>query len=162
MLLKFPQQKTKNFPQQVLEFRIGSQKLGFEITRILEVTIPKQITRVPECTPFFQGMTNIRGHVLPLIDIREKLGQPPMMIEKPAHAIIFEIPGLHVGVVADAVVHALRQTAAGKVTMELDLPFRDLIFFLLEVDGENLPVLKTDNLINEQEAAILEKIAKTF
>lgn len=59
---------------KVLIFSIGEKDYGADITQVREVIRMRKVTRVPEAAPFVEGVISLRGRVIPLINLRKKLG----------------------------------------------------------------------------------------
>lgn len=60
------------------------------------------VTRVPRTPPYIRGVINLRGKVIPIMDLREKFGMPPAS-EPEQVMIVVQVDGVHIGVVADKV-----------------------------------------------------------
>jgi purine-binding chemotaxis protein CheW len=60
--------------QQIVVFRLGQEEYGLPIDQIKEVVITPTITRMPQTPPFVQGVANIRGNVIALLDLENKFG----------------------------------------------------------------------------------------
>jgi purine-binding chemotaxis protein CheW len=90
---------------EVTEFRFGEEMYAFASTSIREVYAPKSITFVP-CTPaFILGIINVRGRILPVIDIKPLFGQPsPPRRTVNKIIIIIHAEGMEVGLLADTIV----------------------------------------------------------
>lgn len=86
------------------EFRFGEEMYAFVSTSVREVYSPKDITPLP-CTPsFIVGIINVRGRILPVIDIKPLFGQPspPKRLVPPV--VILHAEEMEVGVLADTIV----------------------------------------------------------
>jgi purine-binding chemotaxis protein CheW len=85
-----------------LTFYLGGEEYGVEILRVQEIIGLLPITRVPRTPEFIRGVVNLRGKVIPIVDMRVKFGLPQE--EKPETCIIVvAIAGVHIGVVVDRV-----------------------------------------------------------
>jgi purine-binding chemotaxis protein CheW len=62
--------------QQYLTFRLGGEVFALDITQVREVLDYTQITRVPRLPEFMRGVINLRGAVVPVVDLRLKFGMP--------------------------------------------------------------------------------------
>jgi purine-binding chemotaxis protein CheW len=59
---------------QLAVFRAGSGEYGVDIMKIMEIIRPQKLTRVPKAPEFIEGIINLRGSVVPVIDVRKRLG----------------------------------------------------------------------------------------
>jgi purine-binding chemotaxis protein CheW len=59
---------------KLLTFRLGDETFGTDVMPVQEIVGLMPITRVPGMPPFFRGVVNLRGRLLPVIDMRDKLG----------------------------------------------------------------------------------------
>ena len=96
-----------NGSNQYLTFRLGDETFALDITRVREVLDLINITKVPRTPEFMLGVINLRGNVVPVIDLRLSLGMPPSAATVDTCIIIVEAQmgaeQLLVGVLADAV-----------------------------------------------------------
>lgn len=60
--------------KQYIEIRLGKDKYGIEIKYIHNIIVMQSITRVPKAQPYFCGIINLRGEVIPVMSLRRKLG----------------------------------------------------------------------------------------
>jgi purine-binding chemotaxis protein CheW len=89
---------------EVTEFRFGEEIYAFASTSVREVYSPKGITPLPCTPPFILGIVNVRGRILPIIDIKPLFGQqspPKRTLNK---VIIIHAEGMEVGLLADTIV----------------------------------------------------------
>ena len=63
----------------MLVFRLGSDEFGLPIDTVVEVAqVPAQITRIPKTPKFLEGVINLRGEVLPVVDQRRRFDMPKL------------------------------------------------------------------------------------
>ena len=61
--------------KQVVVFRILSEEYGLEISGIQEIVRYQNITRIPEAPLFIKGIVNLRGQVIPVVDLKRQIGR---------------------------------------------------------------------------------------
>jgi purine-binding chemotaxis protein CheW len=88
----------------VTEFRFGEETYAFASTSVREVYSPKSITLVPCTPPFILGIMNVRGRILPVIDIKSLFGQPSPPRQAQDKVIIIHAAGMEVGLLADTII----------------------------------------------------------
>jgi len=93
--------------KQFLTFRIGSEQYGLELAQTREIIEYGGITSVPLMPNFLRGVINLRGEVVPVIDLAVRLGRKPVEVQKRTCIIVVELNNQeqnHVlGLLADAV-----------------------------------------------------------
>jgi len=77
---------------QVLIFRVGSDTFGVDVRRVLEILDLVPVTMVPGAPSYAPGLINVRGKVVPLVDLRIRLGLPPKKTGRPGRIVVIEAP----------------------------------------------------------------------
>ncbi len=94
-----------------LIFQLGKEEFGTGVLRIREIMKIQEITAVPQTNPFIKGVINLRGKIIPVIDLRMKFGLPEQEpTERTCIIVVCAESGhgeLHMGVVVDGVVEVL-------------------------------------------------------
>jgi len=85
-----------------LTFFLAGEEYGVAILRVQEIISMMPITRVPRTPPFIRGVINLRGKVIPIMDLRAKFGMPPAT-EPEQVMIVVQVVGVQIGVIADKV-----------------------------------------------------------
>ena len=96
--------------RQVVALHLGAEIFGVDIASIHTVLTPQPITTVPNVPPYVRGVMNLRGRILPVLDLRTRFGLPPLEADrqKLSRIVIVEAGGLTAGLVVDAVSEVLR------------------------------------------------------
>ncbi|MFZ5441115.1 MAG: chemotaxis protein CheW [Myxococcota bacterium] len=98
-----------------MTFRVGGEEYGLEILKVRELIGLLEITRVPHAPHGVKGVINLRGKVIPVVDLREQLGIPPAEIERPVIIVVqLQRPSgpVTTGVLVDQVLEVRNITAA--------------------------------------------------
>ena len=77
---------------QFLSFRIGEQKYAFSVSHIREVLLCTKITKLPKMPEYIQGIINLRGRVVPILDLKKKFTLGETVIGSDTGIIVIEIP----------------------------------------------------------------------
>lgn len=93
---------------QLVSFCIGSEEFGVEILKIQEIIKMVQITRLPDTPDSVEGVINLRGRIIPVIDLRAKLGLPKKDFSKDNRIIVVDLSGRTIGFIVDSVSEVLR------------------------------------------------------
>lgn len=88
---------------QVVLFQLGHETFGVDILQVLEVVRMQPISYVPETPDFVEGVINLRGNVVPIINLRKKFGLPTTTPHKQSRIIIFELNEKMTGAIVDGV-----------------------------------------------------------
>jgi len=89
--------------QQYLVFHLGQTLFGVEILQMLSIVRMAPITRVPRTPHFLEGVVNVRGRVVPVVDLRKRLVLPATEYNDKARILIAEVAAQPVGMLVDAV-----------------------------------------------------------
>ena len=93
---------------QLVTFSIGSEEFGVDILKVIEIIRTMEITKVPKAPAFVEGVINLRGLVIPIIDLRRRFGLAEKAGDSDTRIIVIEINGMSVGFVVDSVSEVLR------------------------------------------------------
>ncbi len=99
--------------RQVVALHLGDEIYGVDIASIHTVLTPQPITPIPNVSPDIKGVMNLRGRILPVLDLRARFGLPPLPEDrqKSTRIVIVEDAGLTAGLVVDSVSEVLRLPA---------------------------------------------------
>lgn len=90
-----------------LTFSLGSEEYGVGILKVREIIGVMEITAVPHTPHYIKGVINLRGRVIPILDLRLKFGMPPKEYDERTCVIVVEVQGhnssVQVGMVVDSV-----------------------------------------------------------
>jgi len=95
--------------EQVVVLRLGKEEFGVPIESVQEIVrVPDELTRVPKSPSFVEGVINLRGAVLPVVDLRRRLGLPAVERSDRQRVMVFVINGTRTGFIVDSVAEVLR------------------------------------------------------
>jgi purine-binding chemotaxis protein CheW len=86
-----------------LTFFLAGEEYGLEILKVHEIIGVLPITRVPRTPAFVRGVINLRGKVIPIVDLRAKFGMPTAAEEAETCIIVVQVHGASTGIVVDRV-----------------------------------------------------------
>ena len=93
---------------QLVSFKIGSEEYGIDILNVKEINRMVSITKVPNSPVFVEGIINLRGQIIPVVNLRTKLVMTMIEYDKDTRIVIVDIDGRTVGFLVDAVSEVLR------------------------------------------------------
>lgn len=92
---------------QVATFQIGAEEYGVDISQIQEIIRMVEVTRVPRTPDFMEGVINLRGQLIPIVDLRVRFGMERVPHTKNTRIIVTDIGTKRVGIVVDAATEVL-------------------------------------------------------
>lgn len=93
---------------QLVSFTLDKEEFGIDILKVQEINRTPNITRVPNCPDFIEGVINLRGRIVPIIDLRKRFGMKSAEQSKDTRIIVVEVLGRIVGFIVDSVSEVLR------------------------------------------------------
>jgi purine-binding chemotaxis protein CheW len=87
---------------KVIVFTLANEEYGIEVDKVRTIERMTPITRVPKTPPFVKGVINLRGIVIPVIDLRGRFGLPETELGENARIIIVAADDLEVGFIVDS------------------------------------------------------------
>ncbi len=94
--------------KQLVVFDLAEETYGVDIGSVREIIRIQEITKVPRTPNYVEGVINLRGKVIPVIDLRKKFGFSKAEHTKDTRIVVVDIGGDDIGVVVDAVTEVLR------------------------------------------------------
>ncbi|MBT8763168.1 purine-binding chemotaxis protein CheW [Desulfohalobiaceae bacterium Ax17] len=145
---------------QLVTFNIGDEEFGVEILKVQEIIRMLEITRVPKAPDFVEGVINLRGKVIPIIDLRKRFGMDSKVHDKNTRIIVIEINNMIVGFIVDSVSEVLRIPAD---TVEPPPPVvagldSEYISGVGKLDDRLLILLDLDRLLSREEKDVLSQV----
>ncbi|AIF52102.1 chemotaxis protein CheW [Pelosinus sp. UFO1] len=92
-----------NSEVQLVVFKLGREEYSVSILQVQEIKRITDITRVPHTPDYIKGVINLRGSVLPVIDLKKRLNLPQQVVTEDTRIIIVKVDELSVGMIVDAV-----------------------------------------------------------
>jgi purine-binding chemotaxis protein CheW len=98
--------------RQLVIFQMGAELYGVDISRVHEIIRLQAITRVPRAPSFVEGVINLRGKVIPVVDLRRRFGLPMADHTRASRIVVVEVGDQVVGIIVDGVSEVLRVNTA--------------------------------------------------
>lgn len=134
---------------QVVAFKLRNEEYGVSILNVQEIRNLTDITRVPFAQDFIKGVINLRGSVLPVIDLKQRLGLEETPYTDDTRIVTVTIDDLHVGMLVDAVTEVLTLTAK-PIDAKKAVNGKELTKFLSgigNIDGRLIIMLNLEEII---------------
>jgi purine-binding chemotaxis protein CheW len=120
----------------VLVFVLGKEEYGVDILKVQEIRTYEKVTPIPSAPEYLKGVVNLRGIIVPVLDMRVKFGMPAPSYDSFTVVIVLKVAGRTIGIVVDGVSDVV-QLAPGEVKAAPQLG--------AVVDGTFLAGLATQN-----------------
>jgi purine-binding chemotaxis protein CheW len=146
---------------QLVSFKIGNEEFGVDILNVQEINKMTQITKLPNAPEYVEGVINLRGRIIPVIDIRTRMHLDKKQYDKDTRIIVVEISRIVIGFIVDAVSEVLRIPASiteappeivGSVNS-------DFIKAVGKLEDRLIILLNLEKIINDTEKAMLANVA---
>ncbi len=148
-----------------LSFTLAEEEYGIGILKIKEIIGMMSITTVPQTPDFVKGVINLRGKVIPVIDLRLKFGMEAMDYTERTCIIVVEIERasgtVQIGIVVDSVSEVLSikgEDVEAPPTFGTTLD-TDYILGMAKMEGGVKILLEIDRVLNAEEISAIEKAA---
>lgn len=103
------QERQADEDEQLVVFRLGQEEFAVPIEAVQEIVrVPDELTHVPKAPPFVEGVINLRGAVLPVIDLRRRLGLASVERADRQRIMVFLIENVCTGFIVDSVAEVLK------------------------------------------------------
>ena len=98
----------KENTREMLVFRLGAEEYGVDILKVQEIRGYEKVTPIPRAPDFLKGVVNLRGTIVPVVDLRVKFALPGTTYDEFTVVIVLRIAGRIVGAVVDGVSDVIR------------------------------------------------------
>ncbi len=160
-----PQANARGEQQQYLTFRQGEETFALPILVTKEILEFPALTSVPLMAPCVRGVLNLRGQVVPVVDLAARFGRPPAAVTRRTCVVIVEIGSedarLDIGVVVDSVSQVI-DIPADQIEPPPSFGTRlrlDFIKGMGKVDGQFVLVLDAEHVLSVEEIATLGAVS---
>jgi len=96
---------------QLVSFNIGTEEFGVDILKVQEINRMVEITKVPQAPHYVEGVINLRGKVIPIVDLRKRFSLELKEHDKNTRIVVVDIGGNILGMIVDSVSEVLRLPA---------------------------------------------------
>jgi purine-binding chemotaxis protein CheW len=145
---------------QWVTFRLAREEYGVEITKVQEIILMGEITRVPQTPDYIRGLINLRSAVIPLVDLRLRFGLPEEDPTDETRIMVIHVAGNTTGIIVDAVgeVLSISQDQIAPLPSGAG-PGRECSRGLVKLENRLLILLDANEILGPEETAAVEAIA---
>ena len=147
--------------QEFLPFTLGSEEYGIDILKVQEIRGYEAVTRIANAPEFIKGVINLRGIIIPVVDMRIKFNLGTPTYDQFTVVIILNIGGRIMGMVVDSVSDVTTLSAEQiKPAPDMGTVFNsDYMIGLGTIDERMLILIDIDKLMSSAEMGLVEKLA---
>ncbi|OGU22306.1 MAG: chemotaxis protein CheW [Hydrogenophilales bacterium RIFOXYD1_FULL_62_11] len=151
----------KDAADEFLAFTLGGEEYGINILRVQEIRGYEPVTRIANAPAFIKGVVNLRGTIVPIVDMRIKLGLGSPTYDPLTVVIILNIAGRVVGMVVDSVSDVTTLSAEQlKPAPEINTSFdNDFLIGLGTLGDRMLILVDIDKLMSSTEMGLFDPSA---
>lgn len=148
---------------QLVTFKLGNEEYATEILKVQEINRMVEITAVPNSASYLEGVINLRGKVIPVVNLRKKFGLAAKENDEQSRIMILDIQGITTGLVVDGVSEVLRISSS---TVEPPPPMAtnvstEFINGIAKLENRLIILLDIDKLLGKAESRELVAATST-
>lgn len=146
---------------QYVGFQIAGQEYAFRIEQIQEIVILEQITTVPQVPECCEGVSNLRGSIIPIINLRKLFGLEPKAADAETRTIVVNVGGRTMGCTVDMVSQVIRipDDSLQPAPETLVVDGADYIVGFAKLEGRLMIVLEIDTLLDPSQLNRIRQIS---
>ncbi|MGC2769546.1 MAG: chemotaxis protein CheW, partial [Candidatus Acidiferrum sp.] len=87
---------------QIVGFRIGRETFGLPISIVREIVRVPEITSIPNAPDYIEGVINLRGRIIPVVDLRKRFGEVVIKADKRNRIVVVELENRNIGLIVNS------------------------------------------------------------
>ena len=153
----------KKEERQILVFSVANEELGLDISFVREVVRPQEIFPLPKTPHFIEGVINLRGHIVALIDLRKRLHTKQINDDPNKRIIVCRVNKFIVGLTVNSLKEIITlskediKPTPEVVSMQMET---EVISGLAKVGKRIIPILDLEHILTKKEVAELTTLAQ--
>jgi len=135
--------------KQYIVFSLGEERFGIDSLKITTIDRMKTITRVPKTPNYIKGVINLRGDIIPVMDLRAKFNLAPVEETDETRIIILKLDEISIGVIVDQVLQTIQlsETEIENASSLINTAASEYILGIGKVGGEIVTLLNFEKLV---------------
>jgi purine-binding chemotaxis protein CheW len=152
---------TQTVKDQIVVFTLDEQLYGLPLPAVIRVIHAVEVRRLPKAPEIITGIINVKGQIIPVVDIRKRLELATHEIDPDNRLIIADTGKREVAILVDTVT-GIRDLAPGQLKQAGEtLPFAEHLKGVAKVDDELILIYDLEQFMNLEEEIVLEQALKT-
>lgn len=144
-------------------FKSGNEYFGLRIQCVNEIIVYQEITQVPESEDYIKGLINLRGKIIPVIDVRVRFKQEPMPYTDRTCIIVISVKDIVVGLIVEKIAEVVEITEDNIIDSPTlgneDKSQNRYVYGVGKVGDSVKLLLDPEKLIKDDDWSVLEQIA---
>lgn len=147
---------------QLVSFTVGEELFAVDILRVQEINRMMALTKVPQSPPGVEGVINLRGRIIPVLDLRVQFGFPKSEQSEHTRIIVIEVRGRTIGFVVDSVREVMRiSSCIVEPTPQMGTAIdSSYVSGVAKLDGQLLILLELENLLSPESLSSITRMNK--
>ena len=143
-------------------FKSGNEYFGIKIEYVNEIIVYQKITEIPETEEYIKGLINLRGKIIPVIDVRIRFKQEPFEYNDRTCIIVLNVKELVVGLIVEKIAEVVEITEGNILPNpkigKADRSQNKYVYGIGKVGDEVKLLLDPERLLNDEDTALIEQV----
>ena len=143
-------------------FKSGNEYFGIKIEYVNEIIVYQEITEIPETEEYIKGLINLRGKIIPVIDVRIRFKQEPFEYNDRTCIIVLNVKELVVGLIVEKIAEVVEITEGNILPNpkigKADRLQNKYVYGIGKVGDEVKLLLDPERLLNDEDTALIEQV----
>ena len=143
-------------------FKSGNEYFGIKIEYVNEIIVYQEITEIPETEEYIKGLINLRGKIIPVIDVRIRFKQEPFEYNDRTCIIVLNVKELVVGLIVEKIAEVVEITEENILPNpkigKADRSQNKYVYGIGKVGDEVKLLLDPERLLNDEDTALIEQV----
>lgn len=143
-------------------FKSGNEYFGIKIEYVNEIIVYQEITEIPETEAYIKGLINLRGKIIPVIDVRIRFKQEPFEYNDRTCIIVLNVKELVVGLIVEKIAEVVEITEGNILPNpkigKADRSQNKYVYGIGKVGDEVKLLLDPERLLNDEDTALIEQV----
>ena len=143
-------------------FKSGNEYFGIKIEYVNEIIVYQEITEIPETEEYIKGLINLRGKIIPVIDVRIRFKQEPFEYNDRTYIIVLNVKELVVGLIVEKIAEVVEITEGNILPNpkigKADRSQNKYVYGIGKVGDEVKLLLDPERLLNDEDTALIEQV----
>ncbi len=153
-----------NAVDRYVTFKSGSEYFGLKIQYVSEIIGFQKITEIPETEDYIKGLINLRGKIIPVIDVRIRFRQEPFAYTDRTCIIVINVNSLVVGLIVEKIAEVVEITDENIIPSpsigRADKSRNKYVYAIGKVGEKVKLLLDPDKLLNDEDKSVIEQVGE--
>lgn len=155
-------ESTEKHSDKYVTFKSGNEYFGIKIQYVNEIIVYQEITEIPESESYIKGLINLRGKIIPVVDVRIRFGQEPIEYNDRTCIIVLNVGDTVAGLIVERIAEVVEIPQENIIPSPSigkgDKSHHIFVQNIGKVGDSVKLLLDTDKLLNDDDIAVIESI----